>query len=447
MDEVLAELARIKGESQASAQAMARRVEELAGMSEQLRAEVRSAVASLRTTEQPVSAQAGRITAEQLAEVRSGARQKIEVRALVTQSDVSVLEGPTKRPGVVEQALLPVGFVDIVPAIPSGAEYEFIRETALSGNAILHTTADGAIDELDTTAVLASVQGIPIGANARFALAGGGFVERQITDVDAGTLTVTVDTAFGADIADGADVTIDAAGLVAEGETKPESLVEFEAPSVDLVMVPVTFRVTEQALASAPTLENFLRTRAAQSLRRSLNFGLIYGDGTTTIQGIMGVAGVHTRAWSDGEIGDNMADAVLRAAAQIPSDAQKYALLNVFDWLRILLGKNANDDYVHTPGRALVWIDAAGQAWIGDVKVIRDGQVREGDFAIWTEGASERPYKDMGALVFGHVNDQFIRNERTGRYEEFTQHCVLNPLLICVGEFDAPPAEAEGEAP
>ena len=441
MDEILAELGRIKGESQARAAELARRVDELAGLAPQLRAEVQAAIASLRTTAQPPPpAKAGRIDPAQLAEVRSGARQRVEVRALIAQDDVSVLEGPTVRPGIVEQPLRPVGFVDIVPAVPSGAEYEYIRETALSGNAILSTQLDGALAAIDTTAVLDSVQGIAIGANLRVHTGNGGFVEREITDVDPATFTVTVADAFGEIIADDSPVTIDNAGLVAEGETKPEGLAEFDSPSVDLVMVPVLFRVTEQALASAPSLENFLRTRAARHLRRSLNFGLIYGDGTTTIQGIMGTAGVHTYAWSQGEIGDNRADAILRAAALIPSDAQKYALVNVFDWLAILLEKNANADYVHAPGRAVVWIDASGQAWIGDVKVIRDGQVRLGDFAIWTEGASERPYKDMGALVFGHVNDQFTRNERTARYEEFTQQCVLSPLLICVSEFDAPPA-------
>jgi hypothetical protein len=183
-----------------------------------------------------------------------------------------------------------------------------------------------------------------------------------------------------------------------------------------------------------------------ERLRRNLAWHLLYGDATAAgapqLAGFASESGVQTYLWSAGEVGDTRADACLRAANLVVGE-NITLVMNKRDLLRIRLAKSATDGhYLITPNFGKVTFERVGGNWYLDgYMIIVSDAVIDGDFfAIDFARASELPDQGTASLEFGLVNDQFIRNEITVRYEATLAHAILSTQAYVYATWDSAPS-------
>jgi len=340
------------------------------------------------------------------------------------------------------------GFIPMIPGVPMpGAEtYRYRKETAKSLTGYCHTTLAVEIDGAPTpktTTTFTSVDGFVPNTYVRF-FAAGGMARKLIVSINTGTKVVTFDTDdLDFDAAVGIDITSEQFGATVESGTKPYGFLEMEQVTVNLKMLSELIGVTVQRLNAAPTLDAWIRQKLPTRMRRNIAWHLLYGvvanDGE--LAGFASDTDVQTYLWNSGIVGDNRADAMLKAALLVVSDNITF-VINKRDLMLLRTMKTTTDGHYLLSGDfGRVKFEKVGTTWVLDgYPIIVSDAVIDGDFfAIDFAQASELLDQQSSELTFGWIDDQFAKNEITVRYEENLAHAILSTAAYVYGQWNSAP--------
>lgn len=258
--------------------------------------------------------------------------------------------------------------------------------------------------------------------------------------VDSGAVTPATGTITAIDLTPHAG----AAGMVAEGGTKPEAALEFELKSATTKTIAHWIPITRQAVADAPQLRSYIDDRLLYGLAYKEERQLLYGDGTgQNLEGLLANANRQRYNWSDGPLTtDTKIDAVRRALTRVALAEYEPtgAIIHPLDWEDIQLLKGDDGHYLFFPA------DSAGLG-LGEsaffripvvvTPAIQQGHALVGAFAmaatIWDREQAEIRVTDSHA-------DYFIKNQLAILAEERVGLATYRPEAFVDVTFDSAPA-------
>lgn len=137
-----------------------------------------------------------------------------------------------------------------------------------------------------------------------------------------------------------------AAAETAEGETKPESSITFEAANAPVATIAHWLKISRQVLSDSPALASYIDNRLRYGVQYRIDYQLINGNGTG--QNIKGLIHANNRTAFTPESGDTAIDSVNRAKqllalADYPATA---LMLNPADWGNIERLKDTTNRYL-----------------------------------------------------------------------------------------------------
>lgn len=222
------------------------------------------------------------------------------------------------------------------------------------------------------------------------------------------------------------------ADVVPEGETKPESELNFKVEELTISVIAHWVRVTNQLLNDMPALVAYIRGRMAYGIRLKLEYLVINGN-TTSFSGLLKTGNSIVLPALTNPI-DTVSAAKAKAFASfVPPDA---VIMNPEDWSVIERTKGTDGHYIFgSPGATVtpvLWgvrvIQSAGMPkgkyWIGNVVMATEGYIRE----------------DVAVELSTEDRDNFIKNLVTIRAEMRAAFGVIMPDACVTGDLDATPA-------
>ena len=223
------------------------------------------------------------------------------------------------------------------------------------------------------------------------------------------------------------------ADVVPEGETKPESELNFKVEELTISVIAHWVRVTNQLLNDMPALVAYIRGRMAYGIRLKLEYLVINGN-TTSFSGLLKTGNSIVLPALTNPI-DTVSAAKAKAfASYVPPDA---VIMNPEDWSIIERTKGTDGHYIFgSPGATVtpvLWgvrvIQSAGMPkgkyWIGNVVMATEGYIRE----------------DVAVELSTEDRDNFIKNLVTIRAEMRAAFGVIMPDACVTGDLDATPAD------
>ncbi len=384
-----------------------------------------------------------------------------ESTVIVDDGEVGDASNAIVRMGLTELIRDPVGLVDVLyspPGVSGEADsYKEMVEHEMSSKGTVACALNGAITGRSVTAVGAltvhNTEGFFVGQKiyvlSTDATDAGVHGPHTISAITPGTTITFATNVIDYDCATGDLVCGEEFAATIESGFKPAGLLKADIKSVDFQTLATYLIMTRQRLRRTNLfdLAAWAARKLPERLREALEYHILYGSGTAPmLYGFLNSASlstwdVSTDTWSTSlEDGGNRADLILWAAANIPGDRQKIAVLNKLDWWKITNAKNLNNDYVHGAGEGPAIIDTPGLKAVGGVRVIVTSKIVETYGMVFDpEQASSFVRAPDAEMVVGYVNDQLIQNQQTMLYEQSFAH------LLKVGTgwrrlyFDAPP--------
>lgn len=223
------------------------------------------------------------------------------------------------------------------------------------------------------------------------------------------------------------------ADVVPEGETKPESDLNFKVEELTISVIAHWVRVTNQLLNDMPALVAYIRGRMAYGIRLKLEYLVINGN-TTSFSGLLKTGNSIVLPALNNPI-DTVSAAKAKAfASYVPPDA---VIMNPEDWSVIERTKGTDGHYIFgSPGATVtpvLWgvrvIQSAGMPkgkyWIGNVVMATEGYIRE----------------DVAVELSTEDRDNFIKNLMTIRAEMRAAFGVIMPDACVTGDLDATPTD------
>lgn len=223
------------------------------------------------------------------------------------------------------------------------------------------------------------------------------------------------------------------ADVVPEGETKPESELNFKVEELTISVIAHWVRVTNQLLNDMPALVAYIRGRMAYGIRLKLEYLVINGN-TTSFSGLLKTGNSIVLPALNNPI-DTVSAAKAKAfASYVPPDA---VIMNPEDWSVIERTKGTDGHYIFgSPGATVtpvLWgvrvIQSAGMPkgkyWIGNVVMATEGYIRE----------------DVAVELSTEDRDNFIKNLVTIRAEMRAAFGVIMPDACVTGDLDSTPAD------
>lgn len=218
------------------------------------------------------------------------------------------------------------------------------------------------------------------------------------------------------------------ADVVPEGETKPESELNFKVEELTISVIAHWVRVTNQLLNDMPALVAYIRGRMAYGIRLKLEYLVINGN-TTSFSGLLKTGNSIVLPALNNPI-DTVSAAKAKAfASYVPPDA---VIMNPEDWSVIERTKGTDGHYIFgSPGATVtpvLWgvrvIQSAGMPkgkyWIGNVVMATEGYIRE----------------DVAVELSTEDRDNFIKNLVTIRAEMRAAFGVIMPDACVTGDLD-----------
>jgi HK97 family phage major capsid protein len=213
---------------------------------------------------------------------------------------------------------------------------------------------------------------------------------------------------------------------VAEGAAKPESALAATERQVALEAIATYLPVTEQQLRYVPQLRAVIDNVLTLMLQLTEETQLLYGNGTVpNLQGFLTKTGVGSYALGTGGTKENIADAFYAAFTQIRTVGfaePSGGIINPNDWQIVRLMKTTQGAYIwgnpDEAGPERLW----GKPVIPTM-AITAGTGLTGDFATW---AHIDRAMDI-TIEVGYQNDDFTKNKKTIRAEEYVALEILRP--------------------
>jgi len=220
------------------------------------------------------------------------------------------------------------------------------------------------------------------------------------------------------------------AAPVLEGGLKPQSSVAATERQVLLETIAAILPVTEQQLRYVPQLRAVIDNILVLMLQLSEETQLLYGTGVAPqLQGFLTKPGLQTYALGTAGLKENIADSFYAAFTKIRTigfSEPNGAVINPNDWATVRLMKTTQGAYIWgNPDEA-----GAERMWgkpVIPTMAITAGTGLCGDFATWAH--IDRAL-DL-TIEVGYVNDDFARNQKTLRAEEYVALEILRPSAFC----------------
>lgn len=222
------------------------------------------------------------------------------------------------------------------------------------------------------------------------------------------------------------------AAPVAEGALKPESTMKFALKSAPTRTIAHWVRATRQILADAPQLASHIDGRLRYGLAYKEEAQLLYGDGTgENLHGIVPQATAYSAPITIASATsiDMLRLAMLQAA--LAEYSATGIVLNVMDWARIELTKDAQNRYlVGDPING-------GLAGLWGLPVVATAAMQVDKFLVgaFDLGAQIFDRDDASVTISTEDRDNFVTNRVTLLAEERLALAVYRPESFVYGDF------------
>lgn len=222
------------------------------------------------------------------------------------------------------------------------------------------------------------------------------------------------------------------AAPVAEGDTKPESSLEFTLRTAPVRTIAHWIQASKQVLEDIPQLESYIDTRLRYGLALVEEEQLLSGDGTG--HNLLGLIPQATPFdMSRRKPGDTRMDIIRRAMTQLRiSEYQPDAIvLHPTDWEDIELTKTSFGQYVRAnPGSLL-------PPTLWGLPVLDSTSLAPGEFMVGNFGMAAQIWDrdDATVEISTEDRDNFIKNMVTIRAEERLALVVYRPESFIFGDF------------
>jgi HK97 family phage major capsid protein len=228
------------------------------------------------------------------------------------------------------------------------------------------------------------------------------------------------------------------AGVVAEGELKPESGLSFEAKSAAVRTIAHTVTATTQMVADSSQMADLIEGALSYGVGLAEERQILYGDGTgQNLQGIMTHPAVQVHNIADGSSGDTRIDAIRRAItrARLAEYPVTGLVIHPEDWEDIELTKDSNGRYIYIEAPSA---GGAGTFWrlaVVDSTAIEPGVALLGAFGL---GATIWDRQAATVRISEHHEDYFRRNLVLVRGESRLTLTIGRPQAFVKVEFNPP---------
>ncbi len=368
----------------------------------------------------------------------------------VVISDMAGGDYTVHKPGIVMQRQWDMDIMSRIPSVitRNATTYTVPYETDPSRYGAWKTTLAANIDGDPTpksTATLTDTEGCLPGSTHRFYNASDVLLGTAVVvSFDSGTDVVTyVTNSLDFDATAGWKVTSENYSAIAELAEKPSGFVGTANRSFTLKTLPSIIPTTVNALNTVQGLQTLIERKMPMRDRRNMSYHLLYGDDTANqqLQGLRTYTGAQSYNWSDGVSGDNQVDAIMRAVNLIPWGAPIAVIMSQADLPALTLLKGGDGHYLRTGQFGMMPLSQIGMSWfLGAHELVFDYAVTSGDFTpINFSAASEIADQDTASLMWGYINDDFVKNIIRARYEATRAHAILDVQEYVVGEWDAAP--------
>lgn len=222
------------------------------------------------------------------------------------------------------------------------------------------------------------------------------------------------------------------AAAVAEGDTKPESSLEFTLRTAPVRTIAHWVQASKQVLEDIPQLESYIDTRLRYGLRLVEEEQLLSGDGTG--HNLLGLIPQATPFdLSRRHVGDTRMDIVRRAMTQLRiSEYQPDAIvLHPTDWEDIELSKTTFGQYIRANPGSLI------PPTLWGLPVLDSTSLAPGEFMVGNFGLAAQIWDrdDATVEISTEDRDNFIKNMVTIRAEERLALTVYRPEAFIFGDF------------
>lgn len=389
-------------------------------------------------------AQVGNFSAPVLVESYTAARYKAASPVVI--SDMAGGNLTAFRPGTIEAREFEMSLFGRIPTqiIQGATTVSIDKETLPSRYGAWKSEIAATLTATDSVATFTDVEGLMVGSVVRFwsatdTLLGSSIVVSIDTATDIVTFT-TNSLTWSATI--GWKVTSENYAAIAELAEKGNQFIGTAATTFTMKMIPSILPTTVQAINTVQGLQALIERKMPLRDMRNMSRHLLYGDDSAPqLQGLRPYSGAQSSLWSSGVSGDNQLDAVMRAANLIPWGVQLSCIMSQVDLPALYLLKGSDGHYLQTGNFGMVPLTNVGTSWfLGPIELVFDFACASGDFTVINfSGASEIADQNTSSLMWGYINDDFVKNIIRARYEATRAHVILDSNEYVVGEWDAAP--------
>lgn len=224
------------------------------------------------------------------------------------------------------------------------------------------------------------------------------------------------------------------AAVVSEGQTKPQSDLDFELATANVATIAHWVEASKQILDDAPVLENHIDTRLRYGLAFKEEQEILFGDGTGEHPyGLVPQATAYVAPFAP--VAPTMLDELGLAVAQ--AEAAEYPvtgiIVNSLDWRRMTMLKNANNDYLG--GGPF----GAGIPSIWGIDIVPTNSMTEGSYLLGAFGLAAQLWdrQETTVDISTESGDSFVRNMVVIRCESRFALTVARPEALIFGQFTA----------
>lgn len=223
-----------------------------------------------------------------------------------------------------------------------------------------------------------------------------------------------------------------AAAMVAEGDSKPESAYGFTMETVSPKVIAHWVPAARQILDDAPQLRGIIDTELLYGLALKEDSQLLFGDGTgENLDGLVPNATPYAAPIEGSE--DNMLDTIALAILQnaLADEPADGIVLHPSDWMRMRLLKDADGKYLlGDPGATVAPV-------LFGLPVVETKSMTVDKFLVGNFQRAARLYDRWQPMVMVSTehSDFFTRNLVAILCEQRLAQAIKNPLALTYGDF------------